>query len=203
MFFLIYGSGFVISPEKIHNKLSFRNLMKFLSDIRLLLIGIWIGAACFFSFAVAPSAFGVIESRELAGLVVSRTLMIVNISGLIIGVILILTSFFKQNGIKPFALWTERILLIIMTAACVVGQFVIALWLSYIKAQIGKPIEEVPLEDPLRIQFNNLHQYSVWVLVTAVIAAIIIFFIVSRKTFSVAKTDKISKDFDFSSEFVN
>ncbi len=177
--------------------------MKFLSDIRLLLIGIWIGAACFFSFAVAPSAFSVIESRELAGSVVSRTLMIVNISGLIIGAILLLTSFFKQTGIKPFALWTERILLIIMTAACGVGQFVIALWLSYIRAQIGKPITEVPLEDPLRIQFNTLHQYSVWVLVTAVIAALIAFFIISRKSFSGTKIEKISKDFDFSDEFVN
>lgn len=177
--------------------------MKFLSDIRLLLIGIWIGAACFFSFAVAPSAFSVLESRELAGSIVSRTLMIVNISGLIIGAILLLTSFLKQTGINKFALWSERILLIIMTAACAVGQFVIALWLSYIRAQIGKPIEQVPLEDPLRVQFNNLHQYSVWVLVTAVIAALIVFFIVSRKTFSGAKEEKVSKDFDFSNEFVN
>ena len=177
--------------------------MKFLSDIRLLLIGLWIGAACFFSFAVAPSAFAVLESRESAGLIVSRTLMIVNIGGLIIGAILIFSSFFRQAGIKPFALWTERILLIIMTAACAVGQFVIALWLSYIKSQIGKPIEEVPLEDPLRIQFNNLHQYSIWFLVTAVIAALIAFFIISRKSFSAVKDEKISKDFDFSNEFVN
>lgn len=177
--------------------------MKFLSDIRLLLIGIWIGAACFFSFAVAPSVFSVIESRELAGSVVSRTLMIVNISGLIIGAILLVSSFFKQAGVNKFALWTERILLLIMTAACGVGYFVISLWLSYIKTQIGKPIEQVPLEDPLRIQFNTLHQYSVWILVTAVIAALIAFFIVSRKTFSGAKDEKISKDFDFSDEFVN
>jgi hypothetical protein len=177
--------------------------MKFLSDIRLLLIGIWIGAACFFSFAVAPSAFSIIESREIAGSVVSRTLMIVNISGLIIGAILIFSSFFKQAGIKPFALWTERILLIIMTAACAVGQFVIGLWLSYLRAQIGKPIQEVPLEDPLRMQFDKLHQYSVWVLVTAIIAALIVFFIVSRKSFSGVKDEKISKDFDFSNEFLN
>jgi hypothetical protein len=30
--------------------------MKILSLIRLLLIGLWLGAACFFSFAVAQSA---------------------------------------------------------------------------------------------------------------------------------------------------
>lgn len=170
--------------------------MKFLSDIRLLLIGLWLGAACFFSFAVAPSAFGVLPSREMAGAMVSRTLMIVNLSGLVIGVILLLSSFFKQAGIKPLWLWTERFLLLIVTAACAIGQFVIALWLSLIRAQIGKPIDEVALEDPLRIQFNNLHQYSVWVLAAAMIAALLAFFIISRKNFTTATDKKNSTDLD-------
>ena len=90
-----------------------------------------------------------------------------------------------------------------MAAACIVGQFVIGFWMSSIRSQLGKPIEEVALEDPLRIQFNTLHQYSVWALVTAIIAALIVFFIISRKTFSGAKTVKNSKDFDFSNEFVH
>ncbi len=66
--------------------------MKFLSDFRLLLVGLWLGAACFF-IAVAQSAFAVLESREMAGLVVNRTLAIINYSGLIIGVILLVSSF--------------------------------------------------------------------------------------------------------------
>lgn len=174
--------------------------MKFLSDIRLLLIGLWLGAACFFSFAVAPSAFGVLPTRELAGSMVSRTLMIVNLSGLIIGLILLATSFFKQTGINPFWFWTERFLLVILTLACAAGQFVIALWLSLLRGQLGRPIDEVPLEDPLRIQFNNLHQYSVWVLAAAMIAALLVFFIISRKTFTSAK-EKVSDEFDFQKDF--
>lgn len=154
--------------------------MNFLANIRLLLNGIWLGAAIFFIF-VAQSSFAVLPSRELAGSVVSRTLMIVNLSGLVIGLILLATSFIKRLEIKPFWIWTERILLVILTAACAVGQFVIALWLAFIRAQIGKPIDEVALEDPLRIQFNQLHQYSVWVLMTGMIAALILFFLVARK----------------------
>ncbi len=65
--------------------------MKFISDIRLLLIGLWLGAAVFF-IAVAQSAFAVLPSREMAGSVVSRTLLIINVSGLIIGLILLATS---------------------------------------------------------------------------------------------------------------
>ncbi len=155
--------------------------MKFISDIRLLLIGLWLGAAVFF-IAVAQSAFAVLPSREMAGSVVSRTLLIINVSGLIIGLILLATSFIKRLNIKPFRLWTERILLIVLTAACAVGQFVIGLWLSWIRSQIGRPIDEVAVDDPLRIQFNNLHGYSVWVLMAAMIAALVVFFLIARKS---------------------
>lgn len=65
--------------------------------------------------------------------------------------------------------------------ACAVGQFVIALWLTLVKAQIGRPIDEIAADDPLRIQFNNLHQYSVWVLITAMSAALIAYFLMARR----------------------
>ena len=175
--------------------------MKFLSNIRLLLIGLWLGAAVFFSFAVAPSAFAVLPSRELAGALVSRSLMIINIGGLIIGLILLASSFIGAGASNRFLLWTERILLLLLTAACAVGQFVIGLWLSFVKAQMGKPIDEIALDDPLRIKFNNLHEYSVWVLVAAMIAAIIAFFIISGKSFAPAAAKKVSTDFDFDKEF--
>ena len=156
--------------------------MKFLSNIRLLLLGLWLGAAVFFSFAVAPGAFAVLPSRELAGAMVSRNLMIVNISGLIIGLIALGGSFVGASGANRFALWTERILLLLLTAACAVGQFVVALWLSFVKAEMGKPIDEVALDDPLRLKFINLHEYSVWILIAAMIAATLAFFLISAKS---------------------
>jgi Domain of unknown function (DUF4149) len=171
--------------------------MQFLSNIRLLLIGLWLGAAIFF-IAVAQSSFAVLPSRELAGAVVSRTLMIVNLSGLAIGLILLATSFIKRLNIAPLWIWTERILLVLLTAACAVGQFVIALWLQFVRAQMGgKPIDEFPLEDPLRIQFNQLHQYSQWILLGAMITALILFFLIGRKSDkSVVITKKDDLKFD-------
>ena len=155
--------------------------MNFLFKARLLLIALWLGAACFFSFAVASSAFAVLPSRELAVTIVSRTLAIVNYSGLIIGLILLASSFVKQSETRNFRLWTERILLVIFSTACAVGQFVIALWLSFVRSQIGRPIDEVAAEDPLRIRFNDLHEYSVWVLLTAMAAALVLFFFIITK----------------------
>ncbi|MDQ3323224.1 MAG: DUF4149 domain-containing protein [Acidobacteriota bacterium] len=170
--------------------------MNFFSDIRRLLLILWLGAACFFSFAVAPSAFAVLPSREVAGAIVSRALAIVNFSGLAVGLILLATSFIKQTGVNRFQLWAERFLLLILMLACAAGQFVIALWLSIIKAQIGRPIDEISVDDPLRIQFNNLHQYSVWVLVAAMIAALMAYFVMARRAEKILIPEKTNVQFN-------
>lgn len=180
--------------------------MKFVSDIRLLLLAIWLGAAIFF-ISVAQSSFAVLPTRELAGLVVNRTLMILNVSGLGIAVLLILTSLVVRKDANRLLLWVERFLLLIVAAACAVGQFVIAIWLQFTKAQMGgKPIDEVAVDDPLRIQFNNLHQYSEWVLLAGMAAALLAFFIIANRravSIAAAKSSTTTNDpFDFSKEFV-
>lgn len=163
-------------------------MLKIIPKLELLLLGAWLGAACLFSFGVAPSAFAVLPSRELAGTMVNRTLMIVNISGLAVGVILILTSLISRPDSKKAWIWVQRVLLIIMAAACAVGQFVIAFWLAYLRVQMKGPIDDLAANDPLRMQFNQLHQYSVWVLVTGMVAALLVFFVVSRRPASTGKS---------------
>ena len=176
--------------------------MKFLSDIRLLLLSIWLGAACFF-IAVAQSAFAVLPAREMAGAVVNRTLSVLNYSGLGIAVVLLLSSLIASRNAGKFWVWAERFLLLLIAAACAVGQFVIGLMLLSIRAQMGKPIDEVAADDPLRIQFNNLHQYSEWVLLAGMGAALIAFFIIANRKFSAFNTAKTTTDpFDFSKEFI-
>lgn len=170
--------------------------MNFFTDSRRLLLILWLGAACFFSFAVAPSAFAVLPSREIAGTLVSRALSIVNYSGLVVGLILLLTSFAGQRAANRFRLWTERFLLLVLMLACAAGQFVIALWISWIKAQIGRPIDEVAMEDPLRIQFNELHQYSIWALAAAMIAALVAYYFMARRADKVLVSEKTNVQFN-------
>lgn len=176
--------------------------MKFISDVRLLLLSIWLGAAVFF-IAVAQSAFAVLPQRELAGAVVSRTLLILNFGGMAIAVLLILTSFVGVRNANRIAIWVERFLLLILAAACAVGQFVIGFWLAMLRGQMGRPIDEVAADDPLRIQFNSLHAWSEWVLVTGMIAALIVFFIIANRRFgtAAATSTTTSDPFDFSKEF--
>lgn len=157
-------------------------MLKFIGDLRSLLLALWLGAACFFCFAVAPSAFGVLPSRDLAGLVVSRTLLFINLSGIVIGAFLLMTSFLPSRNAKIFAVWAERFFLVILTVAGIVGQFVIGLWMSQIRNSVGKPIEELAEDDALRLQFNQLHEYSVYVLVTGMVVAALCYFLLAYRS---------------------
>jgi hypothetical protein len=162
-------------------------------------LGIWLGAACFF-IVVAQSAFAIAPTREIAGSLVNRTLAVLNISGLAIGVLLIVLSLIGTKYSAKFWIWAERFLLLIVAGACAVGQFVISQWLMYVRLQMGKPIDELAADDPLRIQFNSLHEYSVWVLMTAMIAAFIAFFIISNRKFD-SSTAKSTDDISFQNDF--
>lgn len=173
--------------------------MKFFSDIRLLILAIWLGAAVFF-IGVAQSAFAVIEQRELAGALVNRTLALLNYGGMAVAILLIVTSLVGSAKVSKFWLWVERFLLLMIGGACAASQFVIGFWLSSIRTQIGRPIDELAADDPLRIQFNTVHQYSEWTLMAAMLAALIAFFIIANRKFNklVSASDE---PYDFSKEF--
>lgn len=153
--------------------------MKIITNFRLLLISLWLGAAMFFSLSLAKSAFDILPSREMAGSVVSVNLSVINYAGLIIGVLMLLSSFISGKGVVS---WLERVLLLIFIGACAVGQFVISFQLSQIRTQVGRPIEELSIDEPLRIAFDSLHQYSVWVLTAAMIIALVSFILISTAT---------------------
>jgi hypothetical protein len=168
--------------------------MEIWADLRKLLAGLWLGAAIFFSAAVAQSAFAVLPSAELAGAVVNRTLSFVNYSGIVIGILLLLSSLVLTP--RVFVIWIERLFALLLTVACAVGQFYVGWKMQSLRAQMGRPLEEVAADDPLRIAFNQLHGYSVWVLLTAMVSALILFFIVNarnQKEIVQTKTD----DFKF------
>ena len=174
--------------------------MKFLSDIRLLLVAVWLGAALFF-IAVAQSAFAVLPQREMAGLVVSRTLAILNFSGIAIFVLLLISSFIGSKASNRILVWTERFLLILTVAACSVGQLVFGFWIAMKRAEIGKPIDELAADDPLRVQFNMLHEYSVWTLMIGMGAALIAYFVIANRNAGSTKKDPLATPYNFEKEF--
>lgn len=150
-------------------------------DLRLLLVAVWLGAAVFFSFAVAPSAFAVLPARELAGTLVTRTLAIVNIGGFILSLFLLVTALVANRRTSRLTLSVEVVALLLMGLVTGVGQWVITARLAALRVQMGKPIDDVALTDPLRIAFNNLHGYSVIALTVGMVAAVVALLAIARR----------------------
>ncbi len=159
--------------------------MAVLNNIRLLLLASWLGAAIFFSVAVAPNAFrvlrafGVPNESEIAGAIVSRTLSFINVGGFIIGVALLVTAFALQKRFGRRAFIFQITLLLIVAAATGLGEWVIAARMRGLRVALRLPVDQVSA-DATRIAFDALHGYSVAALSMAMIAALIAFFVISN-----------------------
>jgi hypothetical protein len=160
----------------------------FLRTVSLLLLGLWLGAAIFFSAAVAPNVFAVLRGAELpnaaslAGSVVTRLLAIINKGGFEIGLFLLVISFFTTRGQKSIRRIAEMLSLAIMAIMTAIGHWVIAARMATLRAALQLSIDQFA-PDPRRIEFDSLHRYSVAMLGVAIVAALIAFVLIaSRKS---------------------
>ncbi|MGH9897496.1 MAG: DUF4149 domain-containing protein [Pyrinomonadaceae bacterium] len=166
--------------------------MKSINTLKLLLLAGWIGSSVLLSAVVAPGAFAILASREEAGAVVGVTLRAVNISGFAIGLLLITLCLVARNVARNIARHVSRnkgwsrsaffeiILLGVVVLATGVGEWVIAAQLRALRVTIGRPIDQLTANAPLRLQFNALHAYSVDALAIGMIAAVMAFVLMSR-----------------------
>ena len=155
--------------------------------VRVLLIALWLGAAVFFSAAVAPSAFAVLRSfhlehaNEIAGSIVTRTLSIINVGGFLVGLLLLASAFLFRRTAERRLWRAEVISLLVIVAATGVGQWVIAARMLGLRAAMGRPVDEVAQSDPLRVAFNSLHGYSVGALSIGILAGALALFLIARR----------------------
>ena len=147
-----------------------------LSFVEVFLLGAWLGSMMFFSFAVAPSAFAVLPTREMAGVIVTSTIGKVEMIGLIIGPVLILINALKTSGSSVAKIL--RIGLIgLMVICAALSRFWISPSMVSLRAAMGGHIDDVSPADPMRLQFNNLHQYSVALMGIAIVAGLVALFL--------------------------
>lgn len=159
----------------------------FIRYLRILLLGLWLGAAVFFGAAVAPTVFGVLRgaqlanANELAGMMVQRLLAVINRGGFEIALFLIVTGYFVSKAGSRFVRFTEMISMAIMAIMTGVSHWVISARLLALRAATGTPIDQLAGNDPQRIAFDALHGYSVAAMGVAIVAALLAFLIMARR----------------------
>ncbi len=150
--------------------------------IEVLLLGVWLGSMIFFSFAVAPSAFAVLPTREMAGVMVTSTIGKVEVLGLVIGTLLILihAASWRSRQSRRAIETLQAVLLVLMIASAGLSRFWISPAMVSLRAQMGGHIDDVAVTDPMRMQFNDLHQYSVSLMSAAMISGLVVLFLTVR-----------------------
>ena len=154
-----------------------------LRDVSLLLVAMWLGAAVFFSFALAPVLFGVLPTRELAGAVIGRLLPLINIAGFVIGLALFVSSLLAKNlTVSRARRRTEAAAFGVMTVAAAAGEWLIGRRIGQLRQQMmGVPIDQLAPDDALRLAFGQMHRLSVLVLIIAMLAAIIALLLIASR----------------------
>ena len=160
--------------------------MNLINVTRLILLAVWFGAALFFGAVVAPAAFGVLRSfglpnaNEIAGSIVTRSLSVVNIAGLAIALLLLVTVILRRNYSSRLSFILECICLGVIALATGVGHWFIAARMRALRAAMVLPIDQIAADDARRIAFNSLHGYSVNALSLAMIAALVAMVLMAR-----------------------
>lgn len=155
-------------------------------QLRLLLLGVWLGAAIFFGAAVAPALFsvlrdaGLMNANELAGAIVTRLLGFINRGGFEIALFWLVTAFFINRNRTRLAQTAEVISIAIMAIMTAGGNWIISARMVTLRTSMGN-IDQVSPADPRRLEFDSLHRYSVMAMGAALIAGLAAFLIASYR----------------------
>lgn len=131
------------------------------------LLALWLGASALFTLVVARAAFAVLPSRTLAGALVGRVLPVLFVTGILVGVTLVLLEWpaLRER-------WTRAAAGATMVVACAIAQFYVAPRIARLREAIAGPLEALAAGDPQRAAFGRLHAISVAWLGVAIVAAL-------------------------------
>ena len=156
-------------------------ILTFLRFIRLLSLGLWLGAFFFFAAAIAPLLFSVLPSRAMAGLVVGRALSSLHWLGFGCALVFLLASVLMalfQGGASPFH--RRDLLLAAMLAVTLYLQFGYQPKMLKLRDSMGV-IDNIPVNDPRRVEFNRMHVWSERMEGTVFILGVALLYLIVRE----------------------
>ena len=151
-----------------------------LRTIEFFSLSLWLGGDAFLSFVVAPGAFGVLQSRDQAGLMVGYSLARLHYMGMVAAVLYLVAGLVLAPSLKTFVqpLMLGVILMLLLT---VVSQTRVTPRLAELRTEMVS-VDATPKDSPLRVEFDRLHQTSVRIEETVLLIGIAALFLTVRNT---------------------
>ena len=158
--------------------------MSIVRFLMLLSLVVWIGGIAFFAFVLAPTVFhpGILPSRQLAGQVVSRSLGILHWMGLGCGLVFLVTAVCDSQVTTGFAsvLSLRNLLVMVMIVLTLISVFAISARMLSLRNDMVF-IDNVPHDDPRRVEFNRLHVWSTRLEGTVLLLGLAVIYLTARR----------------------
>jgi hypothetical protein len=155
--------------------------MNFVRFVMLLALSLWLGALIFFP-VVAATAFGVLPSTHLAGLIVRGCLLKLHWIGFVCAALFLICSIFYNRTLlgraRTFAF--SHVLIMFMAALTAISQFSIIPKMEALRLAASE-IDLLPPGSPIRVQFNSLHVWSTRVEGSVLVLGVIVLYVTSRR----------------------
>ena len=130
--------------------------------IQIFSLGTWTGGILFLSLIVAPGAFAILPTRELAGSVVGMALTRLHLLGYVTGALYLGASFMQSRSVSALRS-PAAVLVILMLLFTVVSQHGVTPRIASLRAQMASEygsVDAMPKDHQLRAQFGKLHGIS-------------------------------------------
>ena len=147
--------------------------------LQIFSLGTWVGSILFFSFVVTQGAFSVLPNSDLAGALVGYILTKLHMIGIVAGVVYLLSTAVNERSIGAVA-QPAALLIFVMIVCTMVSQYGVIARMDMLKLQMGS-IVATATGNPLRIAFDRLHQYSVWLESVVLFSGLAALFITARQ----------------------
>ena len=130
-----------------------------LRTIEFLCLSLWLGADAFLSFVVAPGAFAILGNRDAAGMMVGYSLGRLHYAGIFLGLIFLAARLLQTRGFASFVA-PAALCVVLMMALTAASQFTVCNRMERLKQEMVS-VQNTPVNDARRVEFNRLHHISV------------------------------------------
>jgi hypothetical protein len=151
----------------------------FLRFLQVFALGTWVGSILYFSAVVTQGAFRVLPTIDDAGRLVGFTLGGLHWLGVIAAVVYLGASLALERSVKALAR-PAAVGVFVMLVFTLVSQRIVIPRMDVLRAQMGS-VAAIAASNPLRAEFDRLHNYSVYLESAVLLAGIASLFLTVRR----------------------
>ena len=146
--------------------------------LQFLSLGCWVGSIVFF-IIFTQGIFSVIPTKDLTGVVVGYSLARLHMMGIIAGVLYLVATLMLEKSVAALAR-PAALLVFVMILCTMASQYGVIARMDALRIQMGS-VDAAAADNPLRIAFDRLHQYSVRLESAVLLSGLAALFLTARQ----------------------